>query len=149
MFRTSGRGTLNCAQADAFAFFFWNANPRIGFHNHFWFPNLYPKTLKLSHEDCYISRILLVTFHFRIFSTRASIPFDTHVLSTYSTIKEEFNKLRTRDLIKLFEQNGWCFLNHGGNHDIYINGNLKEQIVRHKETNEHLAKALIRKYDLK
>lgn len=57
--------------------------------------------------------------------------------------------MRTRDLIKLFEQNGWCFLNHGGNHDIYTNGNLKEQIVRHKETNEHLAKALIRKYDLK
>ena len=57
--------------------------------------------------------------------------------------------MRTRDLIKLFEQNGWWFLSHGGNHDIYINGNLKEQIVRHKETNEHLAKALIRKYDLK
>ncbi|MFZ1668290.1 MAG: type II toxin-antitoxin system HicA family toxin, partial [Trichococcus flocculiformis] len=93
--------------------------------------------------------IFLLTFHFKVYSTRDSIPFDTHVLSTYSTIKEEFNKLRTRDLIKLFEQNGWWFLNHGGNHDIYINGNLKEQIVRHKETNEHLAKALIRKYDLK
>ena len=90
-----------------------------------------------------------MTFHFKAYSTRDSDPFDTYVLSTYNTIEEEFIKLKTRDLIKLFEQNGWWFLNHGDNHDIYTNGNVKEQIVRHRETNERLANALIRKHGLK
>lgn len=57
--------------------------------------------------------------------------------------------MKTRDLIKLFEKNGWQFLKHGSNHDIYTNGKAKEQIVRHKETNERLAKALIKKHGLK
>lgn len=57
--------------------------------------------------------------------------------------------MKTRDLIKLFEENGWWFVKHGGNHDIYTNGKAKEQIVRHKEINERLAKALIKKHELK
>ncbi|MFL2134727.1 type II toxin-antitoxin system HicA family toxin [Desemzia sp. FAM 23990] len=57
--------------------------------------------------------------------------------------------MKTRDLIKLFEKNGWRFVKYGGNHDIYTNGKEKEQIVRHKETNERLAKALIKKHGLK
>ncbi|GCF92484.1 hypothetical protein NRIC_03750 [Enterococcus florum] len=57
--------------------------------------------------------------------------------------------MKTRDLVKLFKKNGWWFVRHGSNHDIYTNGKQTEEIVRHKETNERLAKALIRKHGLK
>lgn len=57
--------------------------------------------------------------------------------------------MKTRDLVKLFKKNGWWFVRHGSNHDIYTNGKMTEEIVRHKETNERLAKALIRKHGLK
>lgn len=57
--------------------------------------------------------------------------------------------MKTRDLVKLFEKSGWWFVRHGGNHDIYTNGKEFEQIVRHRETKESLAKALIRKHGLK
>ena len=57
--------------------------------------------------------------------------------------------MKRRDLIKLFEQNGWYFLRDGGRHDIYTNGKESEPIPRHKEINEKLAKSLIRKHGLK
>lgn len=53
------------------------------------------------------------------------------------------------DLIKLFEKNGWYFLREGANHDIYTDGKKIEPIPRHREINEKLAKALIRKHGLK
>lgn len=56
--------------------------------------------------------------------------------------------MKTRDLIRLFMKKGWWFERHGSNHDIYTNGKDTEQIVRHRETNEKLARALIRKYKL-
>lgn len=52
------------------------------------------------------------------------------------------------DLIKLFIKNGWSFDREGGKHTIYRKGNQTEQIPRHKEINENLAKALIRKHGL-
>lgn len=57
--------------------------------------------------------------------------------------------MKTRDLVKLLKKNGWWLLRHGGNHDIYTNGNETEEIVRHREMNERLAKAIIRKHGLK
>lgn len=58
--------------------------------------------------------------------------------------------MKRRDLIKLFEKNGWKFLRDGGNHDIYISPKgIKEPIPRHKEINEKLAKGLISKHGLK
>ena len=30
--------------------------------------------------------------------------------------------MKRKDLVKLFEKNGWYFLRDGGNHDIYTNG---------------------------
>jgi predicted RNA binding protein YcfA (HicA-like mRNA interferase family) len=57
--------------------------------------------------------------------------------------------MKRRDLIKLFEQNGWYFLRDGARHDIYTNGQKSEPIPRHKEINEMLAKSLIRKHGLK
>lgn len=57
--------------------------------------------------------------------------------------------MKRRDLIKLFENNGWYYLRDGGRHDIYTNGKKSEPIPRHREINEMLAKSLIKKYGLK
>ena len=57
--------------------------------------------------------------------------------------------MKTRDLIALLEKNGWQFLRHGGNHDVYVKGKEREYVVRHKETDEMLAKSIIKKHNLK
>ena len=57
--------------------------------------------------------------------------------------------MKRKDLIKLLEQNGWRLARSGGNHDIYTNGTKSEPIPRHKEINEILAKAIIRRNGLK
>lgn len=57
--------------------------------------------------------------------------------------------MKTRDLIKLLEKNGWTLKRHGGNHDIYEKDGVTEAIVRHKETDEDLAKTIIRRFGLK
>lgn len=57
--------------------------------------------------------------------------------------------MKTRDLIKLLEKNGWKFKRHGGSHDIYVKGKERESIVRHAETDETLAKAIISRRGLK
>lgn len=53
--------------------------------------------------------------------------------------------MKRRDLIKLFEKNGWWLLRSGGNHDIYTNGQQLEPVPRHGEIKENLAKAIIRR----
>lgn len=57
--------------------------------------------------------------------------------------------MKTKDLIALLEQNGWQFKRHGANHDIYIKGKDRESVVRHRETAEELAKAIIKRRGLK
>ena len=57
--------------------------------------------------------------------------------------------MKTKDLIELLERNGWIFKRHGSNHDIYVKGKQRESIVRHKDTDEELAKAIIRRRELK
>ncbi len=55
--------------------------------------------------------------------------------------------MKQRDLIKRLEKLGFKFINHGGNHDIYARGTDKEVVPRHKEVNEQLAKAILRKWE--
>lgn len=57
--------------------------------------------------------------------------------------------VKTKELIELLEQNGWIFKRHGANHDIYMKGKERESVVRHKETDEELAKAIIKRRGLK
>lgn len=57
--------------------------------------------------------------------------------------------MKTKDLIKLLERNGWKFKRHGANHDVYVKSSERESIVRHKETDELLAKAIIKRRNLK
>lgn len=55
--------------------------------------------------------------------------------------------MKLNKLLKLFKKNGWYFYKHGGNHDIWTNGIEKEQIPRHKDINELLAKDIIKKHN--
>ena len=57
--------------------------------------------------------------------------------------------MKTKDLIKMLLRNGWTFKRHGANHDIYVKGNKRESVVRHRETDEELAKTVIRRNKLK
>ena len=52
-------------------------------------------------------------------------------------------------LIKKIEAAGFVFIRHGGAHDIYGNGRTQLVIPRHKEINEQLANAIIRKSVMK
>ena len=56
--------------------------------------------------------------------------------------------MKQRDLVKKLESIGFEFCRHGGNHDVYRRGSDEEQIPRHKEINEMLAKAILRKWGL-
>ncbi len=54
--------------------------------------------------------------------------------------------MKQRDLIKKLEQAGFIFERHGGNDDIYRRGGETEKVPRHKEIDERLAKAILRKW---
>ncbi len=56
--------------------------------------------------------------------------------------------MKQRDLIKKLKSVGFEFERHGGNHDIYRRGAQIEKIPRHKEINEKLAVAILRKWGL-
>jgi len=56
--------------------------------------------------------------------------------------------MKTRDFIKLLEQNGWKLKRHGSDHDVYVKDGIRESVPRHKEMDENLAKAIIRRRGL-
>ncbi len=56
--------------------------------------------------------------------------------------------MKQRELIRRLEAAGFVFERHGSNHDIYVRGDDKEEVPRHKEVNEFLAKAILRKWRL-
>ena len=56
--------------------------------------------------------------------------------------------MKHRDLVKKLKDAGFEFERHGGNHDIYKRGTDEEKIPRHKEINENLAMAIIKKWGL-
>ena len=56
--------------------------------------------------------------------------------------------MKQRDLIKKLEAGGFVFERHGSNHDVYTRGTQKEEVPRHKEVDERLAKAIIRRRGL-
>jgi len=56
--------------------------------------------------------------------------------------------MKQRDLIKKLEKVGFEFCRNGSNHDIYTRGDDEEQIPRHREINEKLARAILRKWGL-
>ena len=56
--------------------------------------------------------------------------------------------MKRREVIKKLEQAGFRFERHGSDHDIYRRGNDIEQLPRHREINERLAKYILRKWGL-
>ena len=56
--------------------------------------------------------------------------------------------MKQRDLVKKLKNAGFHLVRHGGD-DVYQRGNDEEVIPRHKEVNERLAKAILRKWGLK
>ena len=57
--------------------------------------------------------------------------------------------VKQRILIKKLKKAGFVFGRHGGNHDVYVRGNETEEVPRHKEVNERLARDIIKKWGLK
>ena len=57
--------------------------------------------------------------------------------------------MKRKDLIRLLERNGWWFKREGGNHDIYTKDSQTEYVPRHAELDEQLARAIIRRRNLK
>lgn len=56
--------------------------------------------------------------------------------------------MKQRDLVKKLESVGFVFERHGSNHDVYARGKEKEEVPRHKEIDERLAKAIIKRRNL-
>lgn len=56
--------------------------------------------------------------------------------------------MKRTDLIKQLEAGGFVFDRHGSSHDIYIRGEIKETIPRHREIDERLAKAILKRNGL-
>ena len=53
--------------------------------------------------------------------------------------------MKQKDLIKKLEESGFLFERHGSNHDIYVRGMDREEVPRHKEIDERLAKAILKR----
>ena len=56
--------------------------------------------------------------------------------------------MKRAELIKKLEMGGFVFERHGGSHDIYTKGSIRETIPRHREINETLAKAILKRNGL-
>lgn len=60
-----------------------------------------------------------------------------------------YNRIVKRtDLERRLKKAGFVFVRHGGKHDIFQRGKDEEQLPRHTEINENLAKAIIKKWKL-
>ena len=53
--------------------------------------------------------------------------------------------MKRRDFIKRLEKGGFTFHRHGGDHDIYIRGTETEEVPRHRDVNEILAKKILKR----
>ena len=56
--------------------------------------------------------------------------------------------MKQKDLIKRLENGGFVFERHGAGHDVYVRGSQRETVPRHKEINEKLAKAILKRRGL-
>ena len=57
--------------------------------------------------------------------------------------------MKRRDLIKKLEDAGFRLKRNGHDHDVYQRGNDEEQVPRHREVNERLARAILKRWGLK
>jgi mRNA interferase HicA len=57
--------------------------------------------------------------------------------------------VKRRDLEARLRELGWSFLRHGGNHDVWSDGDRLEYVPRHSEINENLARKILGKAAMK
>ena len=86
---------------------------------------------QLTLEKYTLARGLLTT-------VRTSLPL---TVNTFMCI----SRMKRRDLEKTLRALGWWLLRHGGNHDIWTDGDAEEAIPRHRELNERLAQTILRR----
>jgi len=55
--------------------------------------------------------------------------------------------VKRRDLEERLTRAAWWFLRRGGNHDVWTDGDRHEAIPRHREINERLAEAILRRVE--
>ncbi|MEO6259660.1 MAG: type II toxin-antitoxin system HicA family toxin [Thermoanaerobaculia bacterium] len=53
--------------------------------------------------------------------------------------------MKRRDLENALARCGWRYLRSGGRHDVWTDGQGEEAIPRHREINEQLARAILRR----
>ncbi len=53
------------------------------------------------------------------------------------------------ELARMLRRNGWYLKREGRRHEIWTNGLAVEQVPRHKDINEELAKMIIKRCGLK
>jgi len=56
--------------------------------------------------------------------------------------------MKQRELTQRLENGGFVFERHGAGHDIYVRGTQRETVPRHKEINEILARAILKRNGL-
>ncbi len=56
--------------------------------------------------------------------------------------------MKQRELIKKLVKAGFSFERHGSEHDVYVRGTDEEEVPRHREINEKLARAILRKWGI-
>lgn len=52
--------------------------------------------------------------------------------------------MKKRELEKRLRRAGWWLDRHGGNHDIWTNGKITNQIPRHAEVDERLSRSIVK-----
>ncbi len=57
--------------------------------------------------------------------------------------------MKQKELVRKLLKAGFEFYDHGSNHDRYKRGDVIETVPRHKEVNEHLAKAILKRNGIK
>ena len=57
--------------------------------------------------------------------------------------------MKRTDFIRMLERNGWWLERDKGGHTVYTNGEASEPVPRHRELNEKLVKAIIKRRGLK
>ena len=65
----------------------------------------------------------------------------THLIP--NTYKCTIAFVKRRELEKALKDLGWRLLRHGGNHDVWTDGEKQEAIPRHIEISERLARAVL------
>ncbi|MBK9519212.1 MAG: type II toxin-antitoxin system HicA family toxin [Anaeromyxobacter sp.] len=53
--------------------------------------------------------------------------------------------MRRRELERRLRELGWTLLRHGGNHDVWTDGERLEYVPRHAEVSELLARRILAK----